>query len=175
MRQIYLIGIGMGNPDTLTVGAQKIIARSDCLIGAKRMLQTVNHPTARQFSSFRNEESDIVSLHCPINEQSRNLINRDTIARMKQGAMLINTARGPVVDSQALADALNSGHLAGAAVDVFETEPPLDTAHPLLHSKNTLVTPHVAFASAESMQARAQIVFDNISSFLAGEQKNIIL
>ena len=56
MRQIYLIGIGMGNPDTLTVGAQKIIARSDCLIGAKRMLQTVNHPTARQFSSFRNEE-----------------------------------------------------------------------------------------------------------------------
>lgn len=89
--------------------------------------------------------------------------------------MLINTARGPVVDSQALADALNSGHLVGAAVDVFETEPPLDTAHPLLHSKNTLVTPHVAFASAESMQARAQIVFDNISSFLAGEQKNIIL
>ena len=79
------------------------------------------------------------------------------------------------VDLQALADALNSGHLAGAAVDVFETEPPLDTAHPLLHSKNTLVTPHVAFASAESMQARAQIVFDNISSFLAGEQKNIIL
>ena len=138
-------------------------------------------PTVRTDGSYWDvktallKESDIVSLHCPINEQSRNLINRDTIARMKQGAMLINTARGPVVDSQALADALNSGHLAGAAVDVFETEPPLDTAHPLLHSKNTLVTPHVAFASAESMQARAQIVFDNISSFLAGEQKNIIL
>ena len=94
---------------------------------------------------------------------------------MKQGAYLINTARGPVVDSQALADALNSGYLAGAGIDVFETEPPLALEHPLLHSRNTIVTPHVAFASAESMLARADIVFDNITSFLNGSQKNIIL
>ena len=94
---------------------------------------------------------------------------------MKDGAYLINTARGPVVDSQAVADALNSGKLAGAGIDVFEQEPPLDTAHPLLHARNTIVTPHVAFASAESMVARARIVFDNIDAFLSGEQRNIVL
>lgn len=119
--------------------------------------------------------SDIVSLHCPINNDSCNLINAQTISKMKQGAYLINTARGPVVDSQALADALISGYLAGAGIDVFETEPPLALEHPLLHSRNTIVTPHVAFASAESMLARADIVFDNITSFLNGSQKNIIL
>lgn len=103
------------------------------------------------------------------------MINKDTIAKMKPGALLINAARGPVVDSQALADALNSGYLGGAGIDVFETEPPLDPAHPLLHSKNTIVTPHVAFASAESMEARCKIVFDNIAQWMDGHQTNIIL
>lgn len=118
--------------------------------------------------------SDIVSLHCPLNEDSRHLINQDTIGKMKQGAYLINASRGPVVDSQALADALNSGYLSGAGIDVFETEPPLDTSHPLLHSKNTIVTPHVAFASTQSMEARAKIVFDNITKWLEGNQTNIV-
>ena len=112
-------------------------------------------------------ESDIVSLHCPL--------NAERIAMMKPTAILINVARGPVVDSEALADALNSGKLAGAGIDVFETEPPLDPNHPLLHAKNTLVTPHVAFASTQSMEARAHIVFDNIRAWMDGNQKNIIL
>lgn len=119
--------------------------------------------------------SDIVTLHCPLNEESRGLINSESIARMKKGAYLINAARGPVVDSEALAQALNDGHLAGAGIDVFETEPPLSADHPLLHSKNTLVTPHVAFASAESMEARAHIVFNNIVKWMDGRQENIIL
>lgn len=84
-------------------------------------------------------------------------------------------ARGPVVDSRALADALNEGRIAGAGIDVFETEPPLDVNHPLLHTPNTIVTPHVAFASKESMALRAQIVFDSLDSFLAGKQVNVIL
>ena len=120
-------------------------------------------------------QSDIVSLHCPLNDDSRGLIGRENIAKMKRGAYVINAARGPVVDSQALADALNNGYLAGAGIDVFEAEPPLDTAHALLHSKNTIVTPHVAFASAESMEARCRIVFDNIRQWLAGEPANVVL
>lgn len=146
------------------------------ILGYKRHIKG-NEPDFIEFTSLDEllHRSDIVSLHCPINEDSKHLINKDSIAKMKEGAYLINTARGPVVDSQALADALNNGYLAGAGIDVFETEPPLDVAHPLLHSKNTIVTPHVAFASEESMAARAQIVFDNILSFLNGEQKNIIL
>ncbi|ERT59247.1 MULTISPECIES: 2-hydroxyacid dehydrogenase [Megasphaera] len=120
-------------------------------------------------------QSDIVSLHCPVTDKSRGLINAETIGCMKPTAFLVNEARGPVVDSQALADALNSGKIAGAGIDVFETEPPLDTNHPLLHAKNTIVTPHVAFATKESMEKRAVIVFDNIHTFLAGKQQNVIL
>lgn len=119
--------------------------------------------------------AEIVCLHCPLNGETRGLIGREQLAMMKKDAYLINMARGPVVDSDALADALNEGRIAGAAVDVFEKEPPLDTDHPLLHAKNCLVTPHVAFASAESMAKRARIVFHSLERWMAGEQINRIL
>lgn len=120
-------------------------------------------------------ESDIISLNCPLNDSTRGMFDAARIAMMKKTAILINVARGPVVDSRALADALNEGRIAGAGIDVFETEPPLDVNHPLLHTPNTIVTPHVAFASKESMALRAQIVFDSLDSFLAGKQVNVIL
>ncbi len=120
-------------------------------------------------------ESDIISLNCPLNDSTRGMFDFGRIAMMKKTAILINVARGPVVDSQALADALNEGRIAGAGIDVFETEPPLDVNHPLLHTPNTIVTPHVAFASKESMALRAQIVFDSLDSFIAGKQVNVIL
>lgn len=119
--------------------------------------------------------SDIVTLHCPLNDASRGLMNAERIGLMKPGSLLINAARGPVVDSQALADALENGHLAGAGIDVFEAEPPLDPAHPLLHAPHTLLTPHVAFASKESMALRADIVFKNLESWMKGRQINRIL
>ena len=120
-------------------------------------------------------ESDIISLNCPLNDSTRGMFDFRRIAMMKKTAILINVARGPVVDSRALADALNEGRIAGAGIDVFETEPPLDVNHPLLHTPNTIVTPHVAFASKESMALRAQIVFDSLDSFIAGKQVNVIL
>lgn len=146
------------------------------VLGNKRHVRG-DEPDYIEFVSLEEllSRSDIVSLHCPLNEDSRGMINKDTIAKMKPGALLINAARGPVVDSQALADALNNGDLGGAGIDVFETEPPLDLDHPLLHSKNTIVTPHVAFASAESMETRCKIVFDNIAQWMDGHQSNIIL
>lgn len=146
------------------------------VLGNKRHVRG-DEPDYIEFVSLEEllSRSDIVSLHCPLNEDSRGMINKDTIAKMKPGALLINAARGPVVDSQALADALNNGDLGGAGIDVFETEPPLNLDHPLLHSKNTIVTPHVAFASAESMETRCKIVFDNISQWMDGHQTNIIL
>lgn len=119
--------------------------------------------------------SDIVSLHCPLNDATRGLIGRDQLAMMKEGACLVNMARGPVVDSVALAEALNSGRLAGAACDVFETEPPLAAEHPLLHAKNCRVTPHIAFASQESMALRARIVFRSLECWMKGEQINKVL
>lgn len=120
-------------------------------------------------------QSDIVTLHCPVTEQSKHIINEASISSMKDGAILINAARGPVVDSQALADALKNGKLAGAGIDVFETEPPLNTDHPLLNAPNTIVTPHVAFATEESMKKRARIVFENIDQWIGGNQINRIL
>ena len=120
------------------------------------------------------QTADIFSLHCPLNDSTRGMISAAQLALMKPDAYLVNMARGPVVDSVALADALNEGRIAGAAIDVFEKEPPLDTAPPLLHAKNCLVTPHVAFASQESMKKRAKIVFDSLKSWLNGQQVNRI-
>ena len=120
-------------------------------------------------------EADIISLNCPLNDSTRGMFGKERIAMMKKNALLINVARGPVVDSQALADALNEGRIGGAGIDVFEIEPPLDPAHPLLHTPNTIVTPHVAFATQESMALRAEIVFDSLDKFLAGNQINVIL
>ncbi len=119
-------------------------------------------------------EADIVSLHCPLTEDTRGMIGEAQLGLMKRSAVLINTARGAVVDTKALARALNEGLIAGAACDVFETEPPIAADHPLLHCPNTIVTPHIAFASAESMEQRAEIVFENLYSWLDGKQVNAV-
>ena len=120
------------------------------------------------------EQSDFVSLHVPLTDATRGLINAEAIAKMKQGAVLLNTARGPVVDSAALAEALNAGKLAGAGIDVFESEPPIAEDHPLCSAKNTVLTPHVAFASREALETRADIVFANIEKWLNGAPQNVV-
>ena len=119
-------------------------------------------------------ESDIISLHVPSNAQTKGLISAEKIALMKPTAVLINTARGPVLDSQALADALNEDRIAGACVDVFEMEPPIPKDHPLVTAKHTLLTPHVAFASKEAMVKRAVIVFENVVKYLDGKPQNVM-
>lgn len=120
------------------------------------------------------KECDIVSLHVPLNDSTRGLIDAKKLALMKPDAILINTARGPVVDSQALADALTEGKIAGAAVDVFETEPPIASAHPLFACPNLIATPHVAFATKEALYKRAVIVFENIVKYLEGDPQNVV-
>lgn len=117
---------------------------------------------------------DVVSLHVPQTPATTGLVNAERIALMKPTAVLINCARGPVVDSAALADALNEGRIAGAGIDVFETEPPIATDHVLLHAKNVVATPHVAFASNEAMYKRAAIVAGNVGAYLAGEPQNLV-
>ncbi len=113
------------------------------------------------------QRSDIVSLHVPLTAETAKLIGREQLALMKDGALLLNTARGGVVDTEAVVAALRSGKLGGCAADVFETEPPL-ADHPLFHTPNTLVTPHIGFASAESLELRAEMVFDNLYAWLGG-------
>lgn len=119
--------------------------------------------------------SDIVVLHCPLNDSTRGMINAEKLAMMKPTALLVNVARGPVVVEKDLAAALENGVIAGAAIDVFDKEPPLNTASPILHAPNCLVTPHVAFATQQSMSLRAEIVFDNLAKWMEGHQINVIL
>lgn len=120
------------------------------------------------------KSSDIVSLHTPLTPETRGLIGEKELSSMKPSAILINTARGPVVDSAALADALNCGKIAGAGVDVFEMEPPVPADHPLLNAKNLIATPHVAFATREALVKRDAIVFDNIDRWIKGTPANVI-
>lgn len=118
-------------------------------------------------------QSDIVSLHCPLFPETEKIINAETIRKMKDGAMLINTARGPLVEEQALAAALSSGKLRGAAVDVVSKEP-IDPENPLMSCKNCIITPHIAWAPLESRQRLLNTVVENIRAFLAGKPQNVV-
>lgn len=120
------------------------------------------------------KESDIVSLHVPLTDSTRHMIGKEQLALMKPSAILINTARGAAVDEEALVEALNNDQIAGAGIDVFDIEPPLPEDYPLLQAKNAIVTPHIGFDSVESMEKRAEIVFDNLYAFLDGKQTNKI-
>lgn len=119
-------------------------------------------------------EADIVSLHTPLTPETKGLIGREELKKMKPTAILLNTGRGPVVDNAALAEALNAGEIAGAACDVFDQEPPLPPDYPLLASKNTILTPHLAFYSEESLEQRAKIAFANLDAWLSGKPENLV-
>lgn len=111
--------------------------------------------------------SDIISVHLPLNEETQHLISEDMIALMKPQAILLNLARGPVIDNHALAEALRLQLIGGAGLDVFDVEPPLEDQHELFETPNTILTPHIGYLTNEAMEARAKIVFDNIDKFLS--------
>src|ERR1700733_3986211 len=112
--------------------------------------------------------SDIVSLHLPLTNETRGFIGHEQLARMKPSAILINTARGPVVDQSALIEALYQNRLAGAAIDVFDQEPPLPTTHPIFKAPNTVLLPHIGFETVEAMSAKADIALHHLEDFLTG-------
>lgn len=119
------------------------------------------------------EKSDIVSLHCPLTPETIKIINSDFISKMKKNAIIINTSRGPSIDEQALADALNTGRIAGAGVDVLSTEPP-KADNPLLSCKNCFITPHIAWAGYETRERLVGVVLDNLKSYLDGNPVNVV-
>lgn len=122
------------------------------------------------------QESDILSLHCPLSDRTRGLINKDALSKMKETAILVNVARGPVVDTQALYDALITNQIAGAGLDVLEQEP-MAGDNPLAQIKDStklIITPHMAWASLESRTHLVEEVAKNIEAFLAGENRNVV-
>jgi len=117
--------------------------------------------------------SDVVSLHCPLNEETRGLVNRERLAMMKTTAFLINTGRGQLVDESALAEALNKDLIAGAGLDVLAVEPPLPD-NPLLRAKNCYITPHIAWATRAARERLLHVVVDNIAAYLRGSPQNVV-
>lgn len=118
-------------------------------------------------------ESDVVSLHCPLTPQTRGLVNADRLKLMKPTAFLINTSRGPLVDEQALAEALNAGRLAGAGLDVLPVEPPR-AGSPLFTARNCFITPHIAWATRAARQRLLEAVVANLRAFLAGQPQHVV-
>ena len=117
--------------------------------------------------------SDVVSLHCPLTPETKQLVNVERLAWMKHTAFLINTSRGPLVDEAALADALNAGKISGAALDVLSVEPP-PAGNPLLTAKNCLITPHLAWATRAARARLMRIAVANVAAFLAGTPENVV-
>ncbi|HIU31756.1 MAG TPA: D-2-hydroxyacid dehydrogenase [Candidatus Caccousia avistercoris] len=118
-------------------------------------------------------QSDVISLHCPLFPDTQGIVNKDTIAKMKDGVLLINTSRGPLIVEEDLAVALRSGKVAGAGLDVLAVEP-ASPDNPLLQEENCLITPHIAWAPKESRQRLMDIAVENLKAFLAGTPQNVV-
>ena len=119
------------------------------------------------------QQSDVISLHCPLFPETENLINAAAIAKMKDGTILLNTSRGPVIDEQAVAEALGSGKLRGAAMDVVSVEP-ITPDNPLLTAPNCIITPHMAWAPVETRQRILDTTVKSILGFLNGAPVNVV-
>ena len=177
---VYLRGKTLGLVGAGSIAAE--FARLGKAIGMEVLAWTF-HPTperaARLGVTFVSLEellsrSDVVSLHVQLTGESRGLIGAEQIRRMKRGALLINTARGPIVESKALADALRSGQLGGAGIDVFDDEP-LPADHPLLGCRQVVLTPHNADQTPEGMELLNAGVVDNVIAFLQGRPRNRVV
>jgi len=118
-------------------------------------------------------ESDVISLHCPLFDSTKGIINKTNISKMKDGVMIVNTSRGPLINEEDLVEALNSGKVAGAAVDVLSAEP-AKADNPLITAKNCIVTPHIAWAPKEARERLLNIAVDNLEEFIKGKPVNVV-
>lgn len=145
------------------------------VIGSKRHRTDQSHRTNFKWADVPEllAQSDVVSIHAPLTPDTKGLINKENLALMKSSAFLLNTARGPIILDQDLADALNKGIIAGAGIDVLSSEPPA-ADNPLFTAKNCLITPHIAWATLEARTRLMQITVDNLAAFLNGNPVNVI-
>ncbi len=155
----------------------KRVAKIGEAFGMKVLVHTRTKPLNCPYDLVDKEtlfkESDYLTLHCPLNEQTKHLINEQTLSLMKPTAVLINTSRGPVIDELALKTALSSGIIAHAYLDVLTVEPMLSTC-PLIDAPNLTITPHIAWAPIESRQRLIDIVADNIKAFINNNPQNVV-
>ncbi len=169
-RTLGLVGFG-----DIGSAVAKIALAFGMKVLAARRTWAISPPEGVKAASVEDlfRHSDVISLHCPLNDETRAVVSERNLSLMKPSAFLINTARGPLVDEAALAKALNEGRIAGAALDVLSIEPPM-ADNPLLSAKNCLVTPHLAWASRESRARLIAAAAENLRAFLDGKPVNVV-
>lgn len=173
---VELDGLTLGIIGFGRIGAT--VAEIGHAFGMKVIAHNSSAKAAPPFVSFVDLEtlfrtSDVVSLHCPLTSQNKNLVNAERLAWMKPSAFLLNTSRGPLIDEPALAAALNAGRLAGAGLDVLSVEPPA-AENPLLQANNCLVTPHNAWGTHAARSRLLRVAADNVRAFLDGQPQNVV-
>lgn len=179
-RQTDLNGKTLGVLGTGDIGsavAQLGLAFGCQVIAYNRSVKTELVEQGVEYKSLDEvlKASDIVTLHMPLTDETKNLIDKEKLALMKPSSLLINTAIGPIVDNDALAEALRNGIIAGAGLDRVDMEPPIPADYPLLDAPNTVLAPHVGYATDEAMVRRAKITFNNIVQWKKGQQENTVL
>lgn len=164
-----VIGTGAIGTRVLTI-AQAFGCRTYAYSRTEKEIEGVTYTDLETLLSI----CDIVSVHVPLTNETRGMLNAENMKLMKPSAVLINTARGPVVDAESLAECLNNRQIAGACVDVFDIEPPVSKDLPILHAENLIAAPHIGFATKEALVKRAKMVFENIQAFMDGTPKNMV-
>jgi glycerate dehydrogenase len=176
-RELYGKVLGIVGLGSLGHGVAEVASAFGMRVIAARRANASDHMNIETVGlSALLERSDIVSLHCPLNAETENIIDAAALRRMRDDALLINTARGGLVDAQALVDALQNGEIAGAGIDVLRQEPPVDP-DPIFDAQleNLIVTPHIAWAARESRQRAVDEIAANIASFIKGEERNRVV
>lgn len=174
--QIELAGLTMGIFGFGAIGRE--VAKIAQAFGMKVIATNrsrVEHPNNVQLVDIDKlfRMADVVTLHCPLTPETREIVNRERLATMKPTAFLINTGRGQLINEQALADALSSGAIAGAGLDVLSQEPPL-ADHPLVNAPNCFISPHIAWATTSARARLLDTTIENLSAFLAGKPNNVV-
>ena len=168
-KQVGVVGVGAIGSEVVKL-AQAF--KADVSIYNRSKVNIDNTEQVDLESIFKH--SDIISIHLPLNSETKGIINKELLSLMKEDAILINTARGPIIDNDYLAKILNEDKIAGAGIDVFDYEPPLKKDYPLLSAKNTILTPHIAYFTQEAMEKRFQIVLSNIEAYLNNRPINVM-
>ncbi|MBR6110482.1 MAG: D-2-hydroxyacid dehydrogenase, partial [Paludibacteraceae bacterium] len=164
--------IGLGNIGQRVAAIAHAFGMRVCAYTSKSENQLPSYVEKKSMEEILSA-CDVISLHCPLTPDTRHLINSQTLQKMKPSAILINTGRGPLIDDQAVADALAEGRLAAFCADVLTEEPPKAT-NPLLAQPNAFTTPHIAWASTEARIRLLHIAIDNVRSFLSGHPQNVV-
>lgn len=173
-KRIGIIGYGNTGKAVATIAhafGMKVLLAPSLRGGAEKRSNLPEYVTEAENLRQFFAEADVISLHCPLTDTTKHIINAETISLMKPHAIVINTGRGPLVDESALAEALKSGRIAAAGVDVLQEEPPVHGS-PLIGLSNCYVTPHIAWATKEARQRLLKIAIENVEAFLHGKPQN---